>query len=73
MAGSDKRYTFKLATNDENTTIRVFESAIDLLSYATMLKDIGKDYHTENLISLEEQGEDERDEHNRRRDERNNR
>ena len=52
MAGSDKRYTFKLATNDENTTVRVFESAIDLLSYATMLKEIGKDYRTENLISL---------------------
>ena len=52
MAGSDKRYAFKLATNDENSTVRVFESAIDLLSYATMLKDIGKDYHTENLISL---------------------
>ena len=52
MAGSDKRYAFKLAINDENTTIRVFESAIDLLSYATMLKDIGKDYRTENLISL---------------------
>lgn len=52
MAGSDKRYTFKLATNDENTTVRVFESAIDFLSYATMLKDMGKDYHTENLISL---------------------
>ncbi|MBQ9750989.1 MAG: DUF3991 domain-containing protein, partial [Clostridia bacterium] len=52
MAGSDKRYAFKLATNDENTTVRVFESAIDLLSYATMLKEIGKDYRTENLISL---------------------
>jgi hypothetical protein len=52
MAGSDKRYAFKLAINDENTTIRVFESAIDLLSYATMLKDIGKDYRTENLMSL---------------------
>ena len=52
MAGSDKRYAFKLATNDENSTVRVFESAIDLLSYATMLKDMGKDYHAENLISL---------------------
>ena len=52
MAGSDKRYAFKLATNDENSTVRVFESAIDLLSYATMLKDVGKDYRTENLISL---------------------
>lgn len=52
MAGSDKRYSFKLATNEENTTVRVFESAIDLLSYATMLNGIGKDYRTENLISL---------------------
>lgn len=52
MAGSDKRYAFRLATNAENHTVRVFESAIDLLSYATMLKDIGKDYGTENLISL---------------------
>ena len=52
MAGSDKRYAFKIATNDENLTVRVFESAIDLLSFATMLKDIGKDYRTENLISL---------------------
>ena len=52
MAGSDKRYAFRLATNTENPTVRVFESAIDLLSYATMLKDIGKDYRDENLISL---------------------
>ena len=52
MAGSDKRYAFRLAINAENHTVRVFESAIDLLSYATMLKDIGKDYRTENLISL---------------------
>ena len=52
MAGSDKRYAFQIATNDENLTVRVFESAIDLLSYATMLKDVGKDYRTENLISL---------------------
>ena len=52
MAGSDKRYAFKIASNDENLTVRVFESAIDLLSYATMLKEIGKDYRTENLISL---------------------
>lgn len=52
MAGSDKRYAFRLATNEENHTVRVFESAIDLMSYATMLKDLGKDYHMENLISL---------------------
>lgn len=52
MAGSDKRYAFKLATNEDNTTVRVFESAIDLLSYATMLEETGRDHHAENLISL---------------------
>lgn len=52
MAGSDKRYAFKLATNEDNTTVRVFESAIDLLSYATMLKETGRDHRAENLISL---------------------
>ena len=52
MAGSDKRYVFKLASNEDNPTVRVFESAIDLLSYATMLKNVGRDYHAENLISL---------------------
>lgn len=52
MAGSDKRYAFKLATNEANPTVRVFESAIDLLSYATMLKMVGRDYRMENLISL---------------------
>lgn len=52
MAGSDKRYAFRLATNDDNHTVRVFESAIDLLSYATLLKNVGRDYRRENLISL---------------------
>ena len=52
MAGSDKRYAFRLADNESNHTVRVFESAVDLLSYATMLKKIGRDYRAENLISL---------------------
>lgn len=52
IAGSDKRYAFKLANNGENLTVRVFESAIDLLSYATMMKNLGSDYKMENLISL---------------------
>ena len=52
MAGSDKRYAFRLADNESSHTVRVFESAVDLLSYATMLKKIGRDYRAENLISL---------------------
>jgi hypothetical protein len=52
LPGSDKRYAFSLASNKENSTVRVFESAIDLLSFASMIKAVGKDYRAENLISL---------------------
>lgn len=52
MAGSDKRFAFNLISNEAKRTVRVFESAIDLLSFATMLKDVGRDYCNENLISL---------------------
>lgn len=33
-------------------TVHLFEAAIDLLSYATYLKCEGKDYRTQNLLSL---------------------
>lgn len=52
LPGSDKRYAFRIASNKENSTVRVFESAIDLMSFASMLKAVGKDYREENLISL---------------------
>ena len=52
VAGSDKHYAFRLLSDRGNKTVRVFESAIDLLSYVTVLKTIGKDYRRENLISL---------------------
>ena len=35
-AGSDKRYSFRI--NRAGSTLHVFESAIDLLSYATIMK-----------------------------------
>ena len=50
--GSDKVYSFRLLSNTNNVTLHVFESAIDLLSYATLLKLKGLDYKNENLISL---------------------
>ncbi len=50
--GSDKRYSFRLLANATNNTIHVFESCIDLLSYATILKYKGIDYRNENLIAL---------------------
>ena len=50
--GSDKRYSFSLPAAVPNDTVHVFESAVDTLSYATMLKLAGRDYHRENLLAL---------------------
>jgi hypothetical protein len=50
-SGSDKHYSFRLADGKSNS-VHLFESAIDLLSYATLLKLDCKDYENENLISL---------------------
>lgn len=51
IGGSDKHYSFRLLTDDKST-LHLFESAIDLLSYATLMKRYRNDYHNYNLISL---------------------
>ena len=51
-SGSDKRYSFRLLAREPTDTVHLFEAAIDLLSYATLLKCEGKDYKSENLLSL---------------------
>lgn len=49
--GSDKRFSFSLpAVNSD--TVHLFESAVDLLSYATMQKLDGKEWNSEHLLSL---------------------
>ena len=50
--GSDKNYTFRLEAKVPNNRVHFFESAIDLLSYATLLKLKNIDWHKENMISL---------------------
>jgi len=50
--GSDKRYSFAIPAEKESNVLHLFESAIDLLSYATMLKLNGRNWHGENLLSL---------------------
>ncbi len=50
--GSDKHYSFALPALEPSDAVHLFESAIDLLSYATLMKMSGKDYSMENLISL---------------------
>lgn len=47
--GSDKRYSFAVPFCKEKDTVCLFESAIDLLSFATLQKDKWQDY---NYLSL---------------------
>lgn len=50
--GSDKRYSFRINAVENSNTIHVFESVIDLLSYATLLKIEDKNWRKATLISL---------------------
>ena len=53
VAGSDKRYSFAVpVTPGGSATLCIFESAIDALSYLTLLKQRGKDWHKANTLSL---------------------
>ena len=49
-AGSDKRYSFRI--DRAGSTLHVFESAIDLLSYATLLKMRTGEWRAEPMLSL---------------------
>lgn len=51
-AGSDKRFSFKILGFEEADTVHVFESAIDLMSYATMVLYSGADWKADHLLSL---------------------
>ena len=49
-AGSDKRYAFRIER--AGSTIHVFESAIDLLSFATIMKQRTGQWRAEPMVSL---------------------
>ena len=49
--GSDKRFSFSIPASDSDT-VHLFESAIDLLSYATLVKMKGGSWNQEHLVSL---------------------
>ena len=51
-SGSDKRYSFNLPAERHSDTLHLFESAIDLLSYATVCKQEGVDWRADHLLSL---------------------
>lgn len=51
-AGSDKHYSFSIPAKGPCKSLQVFEGAIDLLSYATLLCRRGRDWRKEHLLSL---------------------
>lgn len=50
--GSDKHYSFGIPAAEQSDTLHLFESAIDLLSYGTILKQEGMNWRRNNLLSL---------------------
>lgn len=50
--GSNKAYSFKIRANKANKTLHLFESAIDLLSYVTILKQFKVNWNEHNFLSL---------------------
>ena len=50
--GSHKAFSFKLDSVEKSNTVHIFESAIDLLSYATINKLENKEWYNDNLLSL---------------------
>ena len=52
LRGSSKEYSFRLLAKEKSSGVHIFESAIDLLSYATLIKNRGMDFRNFNLVSL---------------------
>lgn len=50
--GSDKNYSFSISAEKSCREVHLFESAIDLLSYATLLKMEGRNWRENHLLSL---------------------
>jgi len=47
-----QRYSFSLPAQGESETLHLFESAVDALSYATLLRMHGRDWQATHLLSL---------------------
>ena len=52
VTGSDKHYSFSISAPQESGRLHLFESAIDLLSYATLTLGRGWDWQKDSLLSL---------------------
>lgn len=54
-AGSNRRYPFMARAEDwdvRNSVVHLFEAPIDMLSYATLMKQMGIDYRKHNMLAL---------------------
>jgi len=65
-SGSDKNYSFSAGQDNDGDSVHVYESAIDLLSYLTLLKKYGKppfeDWHI-SLSGIYQPGRDSKRQH----------
>ena len=52
VKGSDKRFSFRIVKAKSPKNVHVFEAAPDLLSYATLVKMDGQNWHKETYLSL---------------------
>ena len=52
VTGSDKHYSFSITKSPDVTTVHLFESAIDLLSHASLMHMRGQDWKHDALLSL---------------------
>lgn len=52
LKDSSKEYSFGILSKENLSTLHIFESAIDLLSYATLIKNMGMNFRNYNFISL---------------------
>ena len=52
VKGSDKRFSFRIVKAKSPRNVHVFEAAPDLLSYATLVKMDGQNWHKETYLSL---------------------
>lgn len=52
VSGSDKHFSFSVTAEKRSTRLHLFESAIDLLSYASLAQMAGQNWRKTNLLSL---------------------
>ena len=52
LTGSDKRFSFFIPAESDTVTVHLFESAIDLLSYASLEIKVKRNWRRDDLLSL---------------------